>query len=226
MTASDIESLQPRASSGGRCLHAFLITSVITLFVLLFGVTVTAALFIRQIQTELLALSNETHGHTERTAYADMLKSEHKVKNFAFLRAKSGGLEDETMDWHAEAVGSGFTYYEQQRTLQPQRSGSYLLYLDLALRCTANKLRNCSSVTVTVTVQGTDSLLECRATGAGAGASTGTRQGLPVKCWTVVQLKPQQRLVAVMEARGNTPNWELVTVRSGMGMFLVDGQRD
>ncbi|KAG5832742.1 hypothetical protein ANANG_G00294380 [Anguilla anguilla] len=155
-----------------------------------------------------------------------MLKSEHKVKNFAFLRAKSGSLKNETMDWTAGAVGSGFTYNKHQHALQPQRSGSYLLYLDLALRCTANELRNCSSVTVTVTVQGTGSVLECRATGAGAGVSTGTRQGLPVKCWTVVQLKPQQRLVAVMEARGNTPNWELVTVRSGMGMFLVDGQRD
>ncbi|KAJ8345347.1 hypothetical protein SKAU_G00295400 [Synaphobranchus kaupii] len=154
MSASDIESLQPRASSGRRCLHAFLITSVITQFVLLFGVTVIAALFIRQIQTELATLTKPTHKSPEAILDPRMGNSGYKVQNFAYLRPESGSLKNDTVKWMAESpesVGSGYKFSD---TLQPNKEGSYLIYLDLVLRCVRNDARLCSSTNITVRVGG------------------------------------------------------------------------
>ncbi|KAJ8254083.1 hypothetical protein COCON_G00206950 [Conger conger] len=214
MTASDIESLQPRTRSGGRCLPAFLITSMITLFVLLAGVTFTAALFIRQLQTELANLTKTTHEQTGPSA--QLSESQYKVQNFAFLRASSGVLNNVTMEWKnrsLETVGSGYTFSDVQHTLQPQAEGSYLLYLDLVLLC---RDPPCSAINGTVVVKSErEQLLECQFSAP---------QRRTEKCWQVVRVDKAHRLVAVMSVRGATDKWELDTEKSGMGMFLVDGQ--
>lgn len=87
MTATDVESLQPRAV---RCLHACLVTSVITLFVLLLGVTVTAALFIRQMQTELETVTKATHQPTEdMQSHAALVKHKYKVGMHYFVNSQT-----------------------------------------------------------------------------------------------------------------------------------------
>ncbi|KAJ8251379.1 hypothetical protein GJAV_G00220710 [Gymnothorax javanicus] len=217
MSPSDIESLQPRASSGGRCLHTFLVTSVITLFVLLFGVTAIAALFIWQIRTELSTLGESTHEATNPQRLQGA--PEYKVQNFAFLRAKSGHLKNITMPLKKgslNTVGSAYEFDSVQSIVQPHKEGSYLLYLDLVLRCGGSNSDSCGPIDVTVRIKDeTDrSLLECQVS---------AKLGRVEKCWKVVQLKPEHRLLAQMEARGDSRNWELDTEQSGMGMFLVDG---
>ncbi|KAG9337856.1 hypothetical protein JZ751_027507 [Albula glossodonta] len=219
MTATDIESLQPRA---GRSLQACLVTSVITLFVLLIGVTVTATLFIRQIQTELATISKDPLEHIPGS---EAYRSEkYKMQNFAYLRANSDQLKNETMTWAASSsgsVGSRYLYNDKQQALQPQLEGSYLLYLDLELRCVRSDLRKCGEahVTVKVMMNMQSSTLDCE-----AQLPRGKKDVRAAKCWKVVQLGPTDRLITSMEAHGDTQSWKLNTNQSGLGMFLVDGQ--
>lgn len=118
-----------------------------------------------------------------------------------------------------ETVGSGYKFLKTQHSLWPQAEGSYLLYLDLVLRCRHLEPQDCGAIDVAMLVKRgghncDKSLLECR-------ASASQRRA---KCWDVVQMGSQCSLVVWMEVRGDAKSWELDMEHSGMGMFLVDGQ--
>ncbi|KAJ8384685.1 hypothetical protein AAFF_G00198910 [Aldrovandia affinis] len=217
MTATDTESLQPRAA---RSWHACLVTSVIALFVLLLGVTVTATLIIRQIQTELATVTHVTHEPTEDTSsHEAQVGRKYKMKKFAYLHAETRQLGNITMEWaSSELVGSGYNFNHAQQVLKTLAEGSYLLYLDLVFRCDRPPCGP-GSVTVQV-VYNEHPQLECR-----AQLPRGGREVRAEKCWGVRQLSSGDRLLANMDTSAATAkSWSLDTTKSGMGMIMIDGE--
>ncbi|KAG7460260.1 hypothetical protein MATL_G00219540 [Megalops atlanticus] len=218
MTATDMESLQSRSGTGSRQMQTCLLVSVMTLFALLLGGTVTTAVLIRHIQTELAAIK-ATGAAEDPSRPARYHSSEYKMQNFAYLQANSGSLENATMQFSSQSVGSGFSFDTTQHTLRPHSGGSFLLYMDLVY--VSDPPRNRGSATVTVRVSGQDSTsLECR-----AQLRAGDSEGRVHKCWRVMQLDSRRRLVANMEVQGEAGGWRLDTRHSGLGIFLVDGSR-
>ncbi|XP_036409258.1 uncharacterized protein LOC118795027 [Megalops cyprinoides] len=219
MTATDMESLQSRSGTGSRQVQTCLLVSVMTLFALLVGGTVTTAVLIRHIQTELAAI-RATGAAEDPSRPAPHHSSEYKMLNFAYLHASSDSLENATMQFSShQSVGSGFSYSAMQHTLHPRGGGSFLLYMDLVY--IPDPARNLGSATVTVRVSSQDSAgLECR-----AQLHAGDSQVRAHKCWRVMQLDPGRRLVANMEVQGEAGGWRLDTRHSGLGIFLVDGSR-
>lgn len=140
----------------------------------------------------------------------------YKMQNFAYLEPTSSLLENTTMRWAVvhygpgTSVGSNFVFDPAQHSLQPQRVGTYFMYIDLNITCT----HKCSTSHVSVSV---GDKLTCEVE-LPANSTSVSR-----KCWTVSRVDGVERLSAQMTVpKEGLKNWKLELSHSGFGMFLVD----
>ncbi|KAG7491268.1 hypothetical protein MATL_G00001290 [Megalops atlanticus] len=226
MAATDPESLQPKQRC--RCLDACLVASVASLFLLLLGTATAAALYINQIRTGLSEAPTPTPvGEPKEPQFAAIRAFEKQMLSAAYLGAIRSQLSNGTMKWAPKAygtgktVGSAYTFRNYENALEVQRTGSYFLYTNLQLTCTAG----CSGGVVTVRFLATEEAeagqqkeaLRCRVELAQGSLAPHSRQ-----CFGVVQLKSADKLSAHMELEGELRHWKL-ELDSGFGIFLVDG---
>nr|XP_055062569.1 uncharacterized protein LOC129445382 [Misgurnus anguillicaudatus] len=235
MSASaDVESqsvVRPR----GRCLDAFLTTSVVLLFVMFLVALGGALLFAKHLESEInTRMPRETDGSVSpRIAPSPLTESEnsYKVQNFAHLRATNSELKPGVMKWETieygegESIGSLYQYEEKQSVLNVMASGSYFLYAKLTFYC----VHVCPPAHFNVIFydQLETKQLTCSVSLPDYSNSNASH---PVTrtCWQVVTLlKKESRLLAktefTEELTEKQKNWRLELNDSGFGMFLVDG---
>lgn len=216
----DVESLVNSARSRGRCLNVCLVASVISLFLAIAAVAVIGTVAILELQKSLTLRSSvdvsSVHGAVAGIR-GDTQSAVYKMQNFAYLQANASPLKNGKLSFSPMNYGSGnslgslFNYIESQHIVQPTRSGSYFLYLDLNITC----LARCKPGHLTVTVS---DKLTCRVELQEWAESTPVTR----KCWAVSRIEAGERLQALMAVSENgLENWKLEN-SSELGLFLVD----
>lgn len=117
-----------------------------------------------------------------------------------------------------QTIGSLYSYDQRQQALDVKYSGSYFLYVQLSLSCTAI----CSSgqFSVSFTNRLNNKELSCTVKLQEVNGTEPIRQ----TCWRVVTFTENgDRLMAKSEIKGSPGDWSLEVNDSGFGIFRVDG---
>lgn len=213
VTETDEESLQASGRGRGRCVSAFLVVSVLFLFVAVAALAAGGMMVAMDLQAKLAAASpkfdtSELPGHS---SYPD-----YKMQNFAFLQAKSSELKNSTMRWapvsHGAgvSVGSNFLFNSEQHSLTAEQEGTYFMYIALNLTCT----HRCNAGLLSVRV---GDKLTCEVNLPAVADATPVSR----KCWTVSQMNRQKLLMQMSVPEEGLLDWKLELNSSGFGMFLV-----
>ncbi|XP_039539796.1 uncharacterized protein LOC120487624 [Pimephales promelas] len=228
MSAStDVES---QSRSRGRRLDAFLIGSVIALFLMFAGALAGALWFAKHIENELNERKTRESESEASTGPRNMHLSDtgdaYKMQNFAYLRAIKSELKSENMAWEGFAygnthtIGSLYSYDKSQKALDVKNSGSYFVYVQLSLFC--NGICSPGKFTVSFYNHLNSKELSCT-----VSLPEGTKpEPISKTCWHVVTFPENgNRLMAKSEVQDSLGDWSLLVNDSGFGMFLVDGVR-
>ncbi|KAM3623218.1 uncharacterized protein V6R79_008588 [Siganus canaliculatus] len=207
----DVEAQKMSGPRRGRCLDAFLVTSVILLFVAVTAVAVGEAMVMMELRSKREALPEyqtaELRGDSPSPTY--------KMENFVYLEATSSKLTTATMKLAEKeygtgsTVGSNFEFDKMKNSLKPRKEGTYFIYLNLNLTCGFQ----CKPGVLHVAV---GDKLTCK---------VDLPETAPVskRCWTVTQLQPGEELLTqITVPQEGLENWRLELNSSGVGMYLVD----
>ncbi|TTE81758.1 hypothetical protein Baya_14968 [Bagarius yarrelli] len=225
MSSADVESLHPVPRQRGRCLDAFLLGSVLTLFIMALSGAALAVWTVKDLRAEMesKAGSHASVASYRTNEFPPNMDSSYKLKNFAYLTAISadGEIKNGNMLWkplkygNSSTVGSSYSYDSVNAVLTMNQEGAYFLYTQLNLTC----VNVCSEGTLTVTFEvDRNVVLSCS-----LHLSSMTFHPAVEKCWTVIpQLSKGSRLLARIHLTMSPKKWRLDLNHSGFGMFLVD----
>ncbi|KAK2815872.1 hypothetical protein Q5P01_026339 [Channa striata] len=210
----DVESLQKSERRRGSCLDAFLVVSVIFLFVALTAVAVLGVMAVMELRSKVTL---PVHQAQTAAQTADSPSTVYKMQNFAYLQPTSSELKNSTINWavvnysDGNSIGSNFKFDSKQHSLQPLQVGTYFMYIYVNLTCTFK----CNAGRLTVQV---GNKLTCEVELPEGSASVSR------KCWTVSRMDGEG-LVAQMSVSMKQQEllyWKLELNSSGLGMFLVN----
>ncbi|TRY86112.1 hypothetical protein DNTS_030194 [Danionella cerebrum] len=221
----DVES---QRSSGGRSrrLDAFLLGSVITLFLMLGLEFAGALLAAKHFEDKINARKSEkTPESASFGKLTDSASPAFRMHTFAHLEATKDELKSGVMKWEpikygeGQSVGSLYIFNHKQGSLRVKEAGSYFIYIQLSVRC----LYRCSSGEFSVSLY-SDNIekLTC-ALSLPAQPENGTAP-FSHTCWQVVTFPEKgSKLLVKAEVKGDPEHWRLQMQSSGFGMFQVDG---
>lgn len=218
--SKDVESLQESGRRRGSCLDIFLVVSVVSLFVTLTALTVGGLMVVMELRTELKTLRNTREPQPPSRLTGDPPAD--KMQNYAYLEAIPSELRNSTITWAEfkqgswKSVGNNVDFDEKQHSLKPNQEGTYLMFIDLHVTCTAK----CNAGLLRVHVG--DKLtceLELPAKPVNESRKSWT---VSRKCWTVSWLNDDKLFAQMTVSEGEMNNWKLESSGSGFGMFLVN----
>ncbi|XP_023677726.2 uncharacterized protein [Paramormyrops kingsleyae] len=202
---SDMEALRPPTGSSSGSPSIWLVAMVVVLFVTLIGGTVTVTLMVMEIRRELAEI-NMTHPHNHSKVH----------QSSSILTPKFEQVKTTTILWELHPGQSGVTYNADNGKIQVEHNGTYLMYLNLGVRC--NPHNYCSRATLTIRVKDqTKTQLTCEVK-LPAGAKTVWAND----CLSVVPLSAQQPLMAEMITTVENEEWKLIREHSKLGLLPVD----
>ncbi|KAF3687392.1 hypothetical protein EXN66_Car003064 [Channa argus] len=212
-TEMDVESLQKSERRRGNCLDAFLVVSIIFLFVALTGVAVLGMMAVMDLRSNLRHPAN---GAQMVALTGDSPSPAYKMQNFAYLQASSSELRNSTMHWavvqygEGTSVGSNFKFNSELHSLEPLQVGTYFVYIYVNLTCTFQ----CNAGVLTMRL---GDRFTCEVE-LPAGSTSVSR-----KCWTVSRMESQGLVthMTVSKSKADMQYWKLELNSSGLGMFLV-----
>ncbi|KAM4585334.1 uncharacterized protein PAE49_004619 [Odontesthes bonariensis] len=211
-TEVDVEALQKSDRRRRSCLDAFLVMSVIFLFMAVSALTAGGVMVLKKIQLEQKPKSLEfdmgsLRGNTPSPAF--------KMQNFAYLQATKSKLDNYTMTWTPTAYGEGtslgsnFDWNSEQNSLKPHKEGIYFVYINVSLTCTST----CRAGLLRLTM---GDKLTCEV------ELTSHKTSESKKCWTVKPLHGKRLNIQMTVLKEKLENWKLDLPNSGFGIFLVD----
>ncbi|XP_057698625.1 uncharacterized protein LOC130919960 [Corythoichthys intestinalis] len=193
-----------------RCLDAFMVASIVALFAALGVLAAVCVPPVMELQSKVNTGLQEYKVGTEEPSVPT------QRQNFAYLEASSSELGNATFKWepvyysNRTTVGSNFLFDNDQHWLQPLRTGSYFIYLNLNLTCTYR----CSSGLLSVRV---GDILSCQ-----VKLHAKSKQESK-NCWTVHRLESEKQLLTQMSVdEGGLKDWKLELYGSNLGVFRVD----
>lgn len=207
----DVESLQKK-DAHGRCLDRCLVFSVVVLFLGLAAVAAGGVLMVNNLQSKMQTQQAQPPLEMSKlvgSAYVNIFK----MQNFAYLEDTSSLLQNRTLTFHKNNVGSSFVFNPVQHHLTVKESGSYFMYLELNLTCTT------PSQTGLIRVQVSD-ILSCDVHLSHSTCSQ--HQPTAHRCWAVRPLGTNASLLFDMSLpHGLHSKWGLQLHGVSFGMFLV-----
>ncbi|XP_018535347.1 uncharacterized protein LOC108885466 [Lates calcarifer] len=211
----DVESLQKSGRRRGSCLDAFLIMSIIFLFVAVTAVAAGGLLAVMDLRSKLQPQKYESQT-SQLTGHAPDPK--YKMQNFVYLSAiRSELMHNTTMEWASvhyadgASIGSNFVFDSEQHTLMAEAVGTYFMYIDLTFTC----VYKCKAGVFSIRV---GDKFTCDVRLPAVNSSTPVTK----KCWTVSQMNKEKLLTEMTVPKEGLENWRLEPNSSGFGMFLVD----
>ncbi|XP_019939479.2 uncharacterized protein [Paralichthys olivaceus] len=209
----DVESLQKSGHRRSSRLNAFLVVSVIFLFVAVAAVAAGGVMVVIDLRSKLKPLSFDFET-VKLTGHAPYPES--KMNKFAYLRFKSGQFENTTaMPWtpvhygKRMTVGSNFLFEQDSLTLK--QVGIYFMYIELNFTCTFR----CKATVLSVRV---GDALTCKV----QLPDVAHKEQVYRKCWTLTQLEEQSLQTQMTVPEDGLPLWKLEQNGSGLGIFVVD----
>lgn len=200
----------------GSCLDAFLVVSVIFLFVAVTALAAGGVMVVLRLRSELESARPSVDIKMSRLT-GDTPAPAYKMENFVHLEATSSELKNSTMPWAGVkyaaggSVGSNFLFDEEQYTLKARQAGNYFMYIDLNFTCTYT----CKAGLLRVHV---GDKLTCDVELPEMADETPVSR----KCWTVRKLEEDKLVTQMTVPENGLPYWKLELRGSRLGMFLVD----
>ncbi|KAM9769616.1 uncharacterized protein ACNS7B_004547 [Menidia menidia] len=208
----DVESLQKSGQRRRACLDAFLVGSVMLLFVAVSALTAGGLMVLKGLEGQKKI---QPYGFQPENLKGVPPSPAYKMENFAFLQPTLSELDNATMTFAeveygaGTSVGSNFDWNGHQNSLQPKKKGVYFVYLTLSVSCT----HECNAGLLRMTV---DDILTCDV------ELEANKTSASKTCWTVSGLQGQRLSTQMRVLNDKLGNWKLVLKDSSLGIFLVD----
>ncbi|CAG5928911.1 unnamed protein product, partial [Menidia menidia] len=200
----DVESLQKSGQRRRACLDAFLVGSVMLLFVAVSALTAGGLMVLKRLE-----------GQKKIQPYGFQPENLKGVTPSPAYKASKSELDNATMTFAeveygaGTSVGSNFDWNGHQNSLQPKKKGVYFVYLTLSVSCT----HECNAGLLRMTV---DDILTCDV------ELEANKTSASKTCWTVSGLQGQRLSAQMRVLNDKLGNWKLVLKDSSLGIFLVD----